>query len=118
VRASLFDFRSGGSNRLFYSRRIGLSGGEAVRLLGGGRLVGRMGAWEVGVIPLQTARRTTGFEPGDGLPSANFGVLRLRRQAFNAHSTVGGMVTSRLGEDGSYNLAYGLDGDVRLLRDS
>jgi hypothetical protein len=35
--ASLFDFDLGGSNRLFYSRRIGLQDGEAVRLLDGRR---------------------------------------------------------------------------------
>ena len=115
-RASLFDFDLGGSNRLFYSRRIGLQDGEAVRILGGGRLVGRVGAWEVGLIDLQTARRTTG--PDDVLPSENLGVLRLRRQAFNPYSTVGGLVTSRLGDDGTYNVAAGLDGDVRLAEDA
>lgn len=113
-RASLFDFDLGSSNRLFYSRRIGLNGGEAVRLLGGGRAVGRIGAWDVGMINLQTARVSSGREPDDILPSENFGVLRLRRQAFNQHSTVGGLVTSRVGDDGTYNIAYGLDGDVRL----
>ncbi len=117
-RASLFDFDLGGSNRLFYTRRIGLNDGQAVRLLGGGRVVGRVGAWDVGVIDLQTARRSTGLSPADRLPSENFGVLRLRRQAFNAFSTVGGMVTSRLGDDGAYNVAYGLDGDVRLFDDA
>ncbi|MDX1418733.1 MAG: DUF5916 domain-containing protein [Rubricoccaceae bacterium] len=113
-RASLFNFDLGGSNRLFYSRRIGLQDGEAVRILGGGRLVGRVGAWEVGLIDLQTARRTTGLEPDDVLPSENLGVLRLRRQAFNPYSTVGGLVTSRIGDDGTANVALGLDGDVRL----
>ncbi len=113
-RANLFDFDFGSSNRLFYSRRIGLNDGEAVRLLGGGRVVGRVGAWDVGVIDLQTARRRTGLEPVDVLPSENVGVLRLRRQAFNAYSTAGGMLTSRLGEDGTYNVAYGLDSDIRV----
>ncbi|WP_412069195.1 DUF5916 domain-containing protein [Rubrivirga sp. IMCC43871] len=115
-RASLFDFDLGGSNRLFYSRRIGLNDGEAVRLLGGGRAVGRVGGWDVGLINLQTARRT----PLDGavLPSENVGVLRLRRQALNSQSTVGGMLTSRLGDDGTTNVAYGLDGDLRLGKDA
>jgi len=117
-RASLFDFDLGGSNRLFYSRRIGLQDGEAVRLLGGGRLVGRVGAWDVGVIDLQTARRRTGLEGVDVLPSENIGVVRLRRRAFNPYSTVGGLVTSRLGDDGTYNIAYGLDSDVRLFGDT
>ena len=76
-RASLFDFDLGGSNVLFYSRRIGLQDGEAVRLLGGGRLVGRVGAWDVGVIDLQTARRRTGLEGSEVLPSENIGVAAL-----------------------------------------
>ena len=41
-RASIFDFTFGESNRLFYTRRIGLNNGEQVDIIGGGRLVGRM----------------------------------------------------------------------------
>jgi hypothetical protein len=55
---------------------------------------------------MQTARRDT-------LAAENFGVLRIRRTVFNANSTVGGMVTSRLGPSGRANLAAGLDAVVR-----
>ena len=110
-RAGIFDFDTGGArSRLFHSRRIGLVNGEPVRVLGGARVVGRINAWDVGFLNMQTARQ-------DGLPSENFGVLRLRKQAFNAYSTVGGMVTSRLDEDGTYNVAVGLDGIVRVAGD-
>ena len=67
---------------------------------------------------MQTTRAT--FDTDDGLekiPSENFGVLRLRRQVFNENSYAGGMVTTRIGDDGSYNLAYGLDGVFRLFGD-
>ena len=68
-----FAFNFGFQDRLFHSRRIGLSEeGEAVRILGGSRLVGRVGAWDVGLIDMQTGRSSD-------LPSENFGVLRLRR---------------------------------------
>ncbi|PAP75449.1 carbohydrate binding family 9 domain-containing protein [Rubrivirga marina] len=117
-RASLFDVGLGGSDRLFYTRRIGLVDGEAVPLLGGGRLVGRVGAWEVGAINLQTGRRTIGLEPDDRLPSENVGVLRVRRPVFNARSTAGAMLTSRVGEDGATNVALGLDADVRVFEES
>ena len=50
-------------------------------------------------------------------PSENFGVLRLRRRVFNPYSYIGGILTSRLGADGSYNVAYGLDGIFRLFGD-
>jgi hypothetical protein len=95
----------------FHSRRIGLTeDGEPVRILGGARFVGRWGGWDVGFLDMQTAE-------GEMLPSENFGVLRLRRQVFNAYSYAGAMVTSRVGTDGRYNLAYGLDGVVRLAGD-
>jgi hypothetical protein len=110
-RASIFEFRTGGLSRLFHSRRIGLTDdGQPVRIFGGARLVGRWGGWDVGFLNMQTAE-------SDTLPSENFGVLRLRRQVFNAYSYAGAMVTSRLGLDGSYNLAYGLDGVVRVAGD-
>ena len=110
-RAGIFDFRTGGLSRLFHSRRVGLTeDGQPVRVLGGARLVGRWGGWDVGFFDMQTAE-------SDSLPSENFGVLRLRRQVFNAYSYAGAMVTSRVGTDGSYNLAYGLDGVVRLAGD-
>jgi hypothetical protein len=111
-RASVFEFRTGGLSRLFHSRRIGLTDdGRPVRILGGGRLVGRAGGWDVGALDMQTAE-------SDSLPSENFGVLRLRRRVFNPYSYAGAMVTSRVGTDGSYNVAYGLDGTVRMTGDA
>jgi len=110
-RASIFEFRTGGLSRLFHSRRIGLTDdGRPVRILGGARLVGRWSGWDVGFLDLQTAG-------SDSLPSENFGVLRLRRQVINPYSYAGAMVTSRVGTDGGYNLAYGLDGVVRVAGD-
>ncbi len=109
-RASLFDFdfEAYEQNRLFYSRRIGLNDGRLVRIYGGARLVGRIGAWDLGFLDMQTAA-------GDGLPSENFGVVRVRRQVLNPYSYAGAIVTSRVGFDGRYNLAYGLDTSLRLF---
>ncbi len=110
-RASIFEFRTGGLSRLFHSRRIGLTElGEPVRIIGGVRLVGRWGDSDLGFLNMQTAAH-------GALPSENFGVLRLRKQVLNAYSYAGAMVTSRIGMDGSYNLAYGLDGVVRIAGD-
>jgi hypothetical protein len=50
-------------------------------------------------------------------PGENFGVFRLKRSILNQYSYVGAMVTSRLGIDGSYNFAYGLDSQLRLTGD-
>ena len=107
-RSSIFDFGLGGPNTLFYSRRIGLHEGEPVRIWGGARLISRVKDWDLGFMDLQTAS----FED---LPSENFGVFRAKKRVFNEYSYAGGMVTSRLGVDGTYNVAYGLDGVVRLF---
>ena len=110
-RAGIFEFGTGRVDRLFYSRRIGLDeDGNPVRILGGGRVVGRIGSWDIGMLNMQTDKSST-------LPSENFGVLRLRRQIINPFSYAGGMITSRLGQDGSYNLAFGLDAILRPFGD-
>ena len=109
-RAGVFDFRTGMVDRIFHSRQVGLSGGEQARLLGGGRLVGRIGSWDVGIMNLQTGE-------SDALGSENFGVLRLRRQLFNPFSYAGTMVTSRVGSGGRYNVVYAGDAILRLTGD-
>jgi hypothetical protein len=113
-RASTFSFGFGRPNRLFYSRRIGLALGQQVRILGGARMVGRTGPWDVGVLNMQTARESSLRPDGAALPSENFGVLRLEREVINDDSNVGGIFTSRVGLDGTYNLAYGVDGLFRI----
>ncbi len=110
-RSGNFDFEVGGIGRLFHSRRIGLTGdGRPVRILGGARLVGRLDDWDIGLLSMQTAET-------ESLPSENFGVVRMKRRAFNPYSYVGSMLTSRVGLDGTYNAAYGVDGVVRIAGD-
>jgi len=109
-RSSIFDFGLGGPNNLFYSRHIGLYDGNPVRIYGGARLNTRVDDWDIGIMDLQTAS----FEDQ---PSENFGVFRAKKRIINKYSYAGGMLTSRLGVDGSYNLAYGLDGVVRVFGD-
>lgn len=72
--------------------------------------MGRAGPWDIGFLSMQTAK-------AEGVPSENFGVLRIRRRVFNPYSYVGGMLTSRIGMDGRYNVAYGLDGIFRISGD-
>ena len=114
-RASTFSFGLGGANRLFYSRRIGLFDGRQVRILGGARVVGRSGPWDVGMLTMQTAREPDIRRNGEPLPSENFGVVRVQREVINNHSNVGGILTSRIGTDGSYNMAYGIDGIINVF---
>lgn len=114
-RSAIFEFPLGGNERLFHSRRIGLVEGEPVRIYGGGRLVGRVGEWDVGLINMQTASAEVPALAIPELPSENMGVLRLRRRAINPYSYVGGILTSRFGADGSYNVLYGNDAVIRLV---
>jgi len=104
-RAGIFSFPTGGRSQLFHSRHIGLYENTPVRILGGARLVGRFGLWDLGAISMQT-------QAHQGLPSENFGVIRVRRQLFNPLSNAGAMVVSRIRDDGSYNVAHGLDGRI------
>jgi len=110
-RSELFDFVMGGGARLFHSRRIGLDADAAqVGILGGARLVGRAGAWDVGLLDMQTDRKA-------GLRGENFAVARLRRSVFNSYSNAGLMVTSRRNADGA-NMVLGADGVFRLTGDT
>jgi hypothetical protein len=107
-RAGVFEFGTGGVSRVFYSRRIGIDeDGAPVRILGGVRLVGRMGGWDVGVLDMHT-------EATQAMPSENLGVVRVRRQAFNNASYVGGIFTSRVDAGGGSNRVFGLDSVVRF----
>ena len=99
-RGSIFEFSTGGLSRLFHSRQIGLNEGEPVRLLGGARLVGRIGKTDLGFLNMQTASTAT-------FDAENFGVIRVRHQVFNRFSNVGGIATTRIGGGGSYNVAVG-----------
>ena len=109
-RASVFDFKFGDESSLFYSRRIGIHEETLVPIYGGARMIGRVGPWDLGFLDMQTAAV-------EGLPSENFGVLRVRRQVINPNSWVGAMATSRIGADGTFNTAYGFDGIVKVFGD-
>jgi hypothetical protein len=110
-RSSIFDFNFGEPNRLFYSRRIGIDEDEnQVPIYGGLRMIGRIGSWDLGFLSMQTA-------PTEELSTQNFSVFRIRRRIFNPYSYLGTMVTSKIGKNGTYNIAYGVDGIFRLFED-
>jgi hypothetical protein len=99
-----------GAPTLFYSRRIGLESGVAVPILGGGRVTGKVGPFDVGLVSIQTDDA-----PSVGAQSTNFSVLRLRRDIFS-RSNVGVLLENRsrsLSSTGS-NQAWGVDGSFGL----
>ncbi len=95
----------GNAPTLFYSRRIGLEGGAVVPIVGGGRVTGKMGDFDVGALNIQTDD-----EQISGALPTNFTVVRIRRDILR-RSSVGALFTNRsvsVQGDGS-NQAYGAD---------
>ena len=100
-----------GGTELFFSRRIGLSGGVPVPILGGARLSGRAGGFNVGFLNMQTD------DLGD-VNGNNFTVARLGREYRN-RSRAGVLVVNRQGTgslapDGDYNRTYAVDGQIGI----
>ena len=85
---------SGDTPYLFFSRRIGLDAGGEIPLLGGGRLTGKSGRTTVGALNVQT-----GSDDARNVESANFTVLRAKRDILN-RSAVGAMYTHRTATPG------------------
>ena len=99
--------RRGGGDvpTIFFSRRIGLQDGAVVPILGGGRVTGKVGAFDVGALSVQAD------ELGSDVESTNFTAVRLRRDVLR-RSSIGAIFTNRsvsLVGDGS-SQAYGVDG--------
>jgi len=113
-RSSVFAFDFEPMSSLFYSRQIGLYEGQQVPILAGARVTGMAGKWDLGFMDMQTQAINQGEGNANPLASENFGILRLRRQVINENSYVGGIFTSRLGTDGTYNTAYGVDGIFKV----
>ena len=90
---------------LFYSRRIGLERGSVVPIVGGGRVTGKAGAFDVGALNMQTAE-----EEISDADATNFTVVRVKRDILR-RSSVGALFTNRsvsVMGDGS-SQTYGAD---------
>ena len=101
-----FGGASGDTPILFHSRRIGINQGREVPIQVGGRVTGRLGAFTLGLINIQTDD-----EPVSGARSTNFSVVRVKRDLLRK-SSVGVIFTGRsVGQSGlGTNEAYGVDG--------
>ena len=92
----------------FNSRQIGLTpDGRPIPIVGGARLTGRMGQWDVGALDMQTQRAFS-------TPAENFAVLRARRNIFGK-SDVGMLLQNRAATDStSWNRSVGMDANIRI----
>ncbi len=90
---------------LFFSRRIGLDAGLPVPIEAGGRLTGKVGAYNIGLLDIRT-----GTEGASATRPTNFGVVRVKRDILR-RSSIGVLATHRsvaVSGDGS-NQMYGAD---------
>jgi hypothetical protein len=106
--ASLFNFGIDQDTQLFFSRRIGLARGAAVPILGGARMSGKAGPFDIGLLTTQTERT-------DQSPGANLSTARIRWNV-GRRAYIGGIVTSS-SSDLQSNRAYGTDALYWLSRD-
>ena len=102
-------FGGGNAPTIFYSRSIGLQNGSIVPILAGGRVTGKVGAFDVGLINMQADAVSDAVRQLN-VASTNFTVVRLKRDILR-RSSVGAIFTNRsisLEGDGS-SRAYGID---------
>jgi len=98
----------------FFSRRVGLSEeGNAIPILGGTRLTGRMGRFEMGFLNIQ--QKEFGL-PGTSnfLRGTNFTVGRLKRNVLG-NSDIGVMMVNKEMQDSAhFNRVVGVDANFRF----
>ena len=108
--AVMFGVKSQGSTRLadlFFTRRVGLAGGQPVPIIAGTRLTGKVNRHNIAVMNIQT--QEVGSRPGE-----NFFVARYSRDIF-ARSKVGGIIINKeaIG-DAHHNRTLALDTSLAL----
>ena len=94
---------------VFFSRQIGLSKGQAVPVRVGGRVTGKAGKYDIGLLDIQTGEKTEA-----GAAPTNFSVVRVKRDVWG-QSSIGMIAAGRLPTSGGRsNVAGGLDAAFRF----
>jgi hypothetical protein len=104
-------FRTPDAPIMFFSRRIGLDGGQPVPIKGGARLTGRLGKTSLGVLEIQTDEGPQGLTP-----ATNFLVARVKRDVLR-RSNIGFIATRRAPRSGApgSNALLGVDTSFNLF---
>ena len=97
---------------MFFSRRVGLSNGQSVPVIAGGRLTGKAGKFDVGGLVI-----TTNDKPEAGAVQTTFSATRVRRNILR-RSSVGFIATSRSPAAAApdLNTTAGVDADLRFYQ--
>jgi hypothetical protein len=105
--AGLFNVGPGGNLVPFFSRRIGLSSnGTPIPIIGGARLTGKTGRYDIGLLSMKTQKLESSTSV---TPANNYLVGRVKRNLL-ARSYIGTLFTNRDSTiSGDYNRVYGAD---------
>lgn len=108
--AGLYSVGSPGEVDLFFSRRIGISNGLPVPIIGGGRLSGKIKNTNLALLSMFTDDLAS-----EGIEKNNFNVIRINQQ-ISQRSSIGGGFFSRegLGDSNRYNRTYAMDGKLGI----
>lgn len=118
-RAGIFEFGLGGRRggaaernlQMFFSRRIGLTADRRpVPVIAGGKVTGRAGGLDIGLLNVQTGR----FQ---GSPGSNYAVFRAKRNIL-ARSNVGMFVSNRQSSRGDFNRVFGADANFSIFKNT
>ena len=100
------------STLLFFSRSIGLTeDGDPVPLLGGARVTGKLGRWDLGAFDIVSRETVIG---DTRLAAANFAAVRVKRDVL-ARSSVGALFLSKApGEEAPSNRVVAADANIAV----
>ncbi len=93
---------------MFFSRQIGLSAGQTIPVIGGGRVTGKAGRFDIAALNIQAGEKTEA-----SAPSTNFSAFRLRRDILR-RSNIGMIATARKPNGGQSSVAMGADASIRV----
>ena len=105
--AGQFSVGSPGEVDLFFSRRIGIGdNGQVVPIKGGGRVSGKIGQTNIGILSMVT----------EDLFENNFSVARVNHDFNNSRSSLGMIYVGKneIGNSNSFNKVYAIDGKLGL----
>jgi hypothetical protein len=110
--ANFFEF-PGGDESPFFSRRIGLNNGAPQPILYGGKLIGQLGAHDLGVLQIRTGEQELASGDPLTLRGEDFTVARVRRR-FGSQSSVGALYTRRATRDSIVDDRHTIGTDLTL----
>jgi hypothetical protein len=118
-RAGIFEFGLGGRRggaaernlQMFFSRRIGLTADRRpVPVIGGAKVTGQAGGFDVGFLNVQT-------DDFESTPGSNYTVFRTKRNIL-ARSNVGLFASNRQASGSDYNRVVGADANFTIFKNT